>query len=99
MGYWFFKIYQNDKFDKMFVVFGNQIFQQTVGIHMGTNCAPLLPDLYLYSYEAEFVQKLLHEKNKPLAVAFNSTYATMIYRSTTIISIHMSILYTLVNLK
>jgi hypothetical protein len=29
--------------------------------------------LFLYSYEAEFIEKLLHEKNKPLAVAFNST--------------------------
>jgi hypothetical protein len=41
---------------------------------MGTNCAPLLADLFLYSYEAEFIQKLLHEKNKLLAVAFNSTF-------------------------
>ena len=60
--------------DNIFVVFGNIIFQQTVGIPMGTNCAPLLADLFLYSYEAEFIQKLLHEKNKPLAVAFNSTF-------------------------
>jgi hypothetical protein len=29
---------------------------------------------FLYSYEAEFIQKFLHEKNKPLAVAFNSTF-------------------------
>jgi hypothetical protein len=57
----------------IFVVFGNQISQQTVGIPMGTNCAPLLADLFLYSYDAEFIQKLLHE-NKPLAVAFNSTF-------------------------
>jgi hypothetical protein len=41
---------------------------------MGTNCALLLADVFLYSYEAEFIQKLLHEKNKPLAVAFNSTF-------------------------
>jgi hypothetical protein len=60
--------------DNIFVVFGNQIFQQIVGIPMGTNCAPLLADLFLYSYEAEFSQKLLHEKIKPLAVAFNSTF-------------------------
>ena len=40
---------------------------------MGTNCAPLLADLFLYSYEAEFIQKLLHEKKKYLVVAFNST--------------------------
>jgi hypothetical protein len=26
--------------DNIFVAFGNQIFQQTVGIPMGTNCAP-----------------------------------------------------------
>ena len=28
--------------DNIFVMFGEQIFQQTVGIPMGTNCAPLL---------------------------------------------------------
>jgi hypothetical protein len=60
--------------DNIFIVFGDQIFQQTVGIRMGTNCAPLLADLFLYSYEAEFIQELLHEKNKPLAVAFNPTF-------------------------
>jgi hypothetical protein len=31
----------------IFVVFGNKIFQQTVAIPMGTNCAPLLADLFL----------------------------------------------------
>jgi hypothetical protein len=56
-----------------FLVFGNKIFQQTVGIPMGTNCEPLLADLCLYFNEAEFIQKHLHEKNKPL-VAFNSTF-------------------------
>jgi hypothetical protein len=28
----------------------------------------------LYSYEAEFIQKLLHEKKKSLVVAFNWTF-------------------------
>ena len=43
---------------------------------MGTNCAPLLADLFLYSYEAEFIQKLLHEKKKYLTVTvvFDSTF-------------------------
>jgi len=27
----------------------------TVGIPLGTNCAPLLADLFLYSYEADFI--------------------------------------------
>jgi hypothetical protein len=41
---------------------------------MGTNCAPLLADLFLYSYEAEFVQKLLRDNNKKLAVSFNHAF-------------------------
>ena len=42
--------------DNIFVVFGGKVFQQIVGIPMGTNCAPLLADIFLYSYEAEFIQ-------------------------------------------
>jgi hypothetical protein len=41
--------------DNIYVVFGDQVFQQLAGIPMGTNCAPLLANLFLYSYEAEFV--------------------------------------------
>ena len=41
--------------DNIFVVFGGKFFQQIVGIPMGTNCAPLLADIFLYSYEAEFI--------------------------------------------
>ena len=35
--------------DNIFVMFGGRVFQQ-----MGTNCAPLLADLFLYSYEVDF---------------------------------------------
>ena len=61
--------------DNIFVEFGGLIFQQTVGIPMGTNCAPLLADLFLYSYEAEFLQNLLKDKKKKhLAKSFNFTF-------------------------
>jgi hypothetical protein len=50
--------------DNIYVVFGDQVFQLSVGIPIGTNCAPLLADLFLYSYEAKFVQKLLQDNNK-----------------------------------
>ena len=60
--------------DYIFVEFGGRIFQQTIGIPMGTNCAPLLADLFLYSYEAEFVQRLLKAGKKHLAQQFNFTY-------------------------
>jgi hypothetical protein len=42
--------------DSIFVSFGEALFQQVVGITMGTNCAPLLADLFLYSCESEFLQ-------------------------------------------
>ena len=41
---------------------------------MGTNCAPLLANLFLYSYESEFLQKLVKDKKIHEARAFNFTY-------------------------
>ena len=60
--------------DNIFKVFGGKVFQQIVGIPMGTNCAPLLADIFLYSYEAEFIQSLLSTGKKKLASQFNFTY-------------------------
>ena len=60
--------------DNIFVVFAGKVFQQIVGIPIGTNCAPLLADIFLYSYEAEFIQSLLSAVKKRLASQFNFTY-------------------------
>ena len=60
--------------DNIFVVFAGKVFQQIVGILMGTNCAPLLADIFLYSYEAELIQSLLSTGRKQLASLFNFTY-------------------------
>ena len=54
--------------------FGGILFQQVVGIPMGTNCAPLLADLFLYSYESEFLQKLVKDKKIHEARVFNFIY-------------------------
>jgi hypothetical protein len=32
--------------DNIYVVFGDQVFQQSIGIPRGTNCAPLLADIF-----------------------------------------------------
>ena len=37
-----------------------------VGIPMGTNCAPLLADLFLCSYKNEFLDKLIKKGKKSL---------------------------------
>jgi hypothetical protein len=55
--------------DNIFVIFGGRVFQQTVGIPMGTNCSPLLSDLFLYSHEAEVI--LLKKNEKKLTRSFN----------------------------
>jgi hypothetical protein len=60
--------------DNIFVSFGGTLFQQVVGIPIGTNCAPLLADLFSYSYESEFLQKLVKDKKIHEARAFDFTY-------------------------
>ena len=60
--------------DNIFVESGGVIFQQVIGIPMGINCAPLLADLFLYSYEAEFIQTLIKSGKRHLANSFCFTY-------------------------
>ena len=55
-------------------MFGGRVFQQTVDIPMGTNCAPLRADLFLYSYDADAIQGLLKKNEKELARSFNFTF-------------------------
>ena len=41
---------------------------------MSTNCTPLLPDLFLYSYDVDFIQGLLKKHEMKLAQSFNCTF-------------------------
>ena len=56
--------------DNIFVQFVGRVFQKTIGIPMGTNCAPFLADLFLYSYETDFLDGLLKQKQTQLAQKF-----------------------------
>jgi hypothetical protein len=60
--------------DNIFVIFDRRVFQQTVGIPVGINSAPLLAVLFLYSYEADFIQELLKKNEKNLTQSFNFTF-------------------------
>ena len=44
--------------DYIFVEFSGHVYQQSVGIPMVMNCAPLLADMFVYAYETEFMQQL-----------------------------------------
>ena len=42
--------------------FGTKLYRQVVGIPMGTNCAPLVADLFLFCYERDFIMSLSDDK-------------------------------------
>ena len=52
--------------------FDGMVYQQIVGIPMGTNCAPLI-DLFLYCYERDFMSDLQKSKRFDLIDMFNDT--------------------------
>ena len=60
--------------DNISVQFGGCFFRQVIGIPMGTNCAPLLADLFLYSYENEFLDIMIRSGHRRLARLFNLCY-------------------------
>jgi hypothetical protein len=67
-------MFSETEIDNICVIFVGRILQQTFSILMGTHCAFLLADLFLYSYEADFIQGLLKKNEKKLARSFNFTF-------------------------
>ena len=57
----------------IYVQFDGMVYQQIVGIPMGTNCAPLIADLFLYCYERDFMSNLQKSKRFYLIDKFNDT--------------------------
>ena len=53
--------------------FGSKLYRQIVGIPMGTNCAPLVADLFLFCYEKHFMLSLSDNNQTDIIEAFNST--------------------------
>ena len=41
---------------------------------MGTNCAPLVADLFLFCYERDFMTSLSYDKQADVIDAFNTTF-------------------------
>jgi hypothetical protein len=54
-----------------YVTVGKKIYQQIIGIPMGTDCAPYLANLYLFSYEFRFMNNQLIAKNFDRLYKFN----------------------------
>ena len=59
--------------DNIYIRFGTKLYRQIVGIPMGTNCAPLIADLFLFCYERDFMTSLSDVKQDEIIKAFKST--------------------------
>ena len=59
--------------DNIYIRFGTNLFRQIVNISMGTNCAPLVADLFLFCYERDFMMSLSVENQSEIIEAFSLT--------------------------
>ena len=58
--------------DNIYIRLGNKLNRQIVGISMGTNCAPLVADLFLFCYERDFMTSLSGDNQADINEALNS---------------------------
>ena len=59
--------------DNIFIRFGTKLYRQTIGIPMGTNCAPPVADLFLFCYQRDFMKSLSRENQADIIKASYST--------------------------
>lgn len=60
--------------DNTYITIGDRVFRQVIGIPMGTDCAPYLANLFLYSYELDFMKQLLKDGNHTILRKFNKCF-------------------------
>ena len=58
--------------DNIYVNIGNKTYRQCIGIPMGTDCAPLVANLFLFYYEYKYMRNLI-KCNLMLAKRFTNT--------------------------
>ena len=59
--------------DNIFIRFGTKLYRQVVWIPIGTNCAPLVADPFLFCYERDFMMSLSDDKQADIIDAFNTS--------------------------
>ena len=57
----------------IYIRFDTKLYRQIVGIPMGTNCVPLVADLFLFCYERDFMKTLSSDNQTDVIKAFNFT--------------------------
>ena len=59
--------------DNIHIRFGTKLLRQIVGIPTGTNCPPLVADMFLLCYERNLMMSLSEEKQSEVIEAFSPT--------------------------
>ena len=59
--------------NNIYIGFGTNLYRHNFGIPMGTNCASLVADLFLFCYERDFMKDLSSDNQADVIKAFNST--------------------------
>ena len=85
--------------DNFYIRFWSKLYRQIVGIPMGSNCAPLVVDLYLFCCERDFMLSLSEDNQSDVIKAFNlnSRYLDELLILTITSLISWSTVYTLQN--
>ena len=60
--------------DNIFTRFGSKLYRQIVDIPIGTNCATLLVDLFLFCYERDFMLSLSDNNQTDIIEALTYTH-------------------------
>ena len=60
-------------FTNIYIRSGTKLYRQIEGNPMGTNCVPFVADIFLFSYERDFIMSLSAHKDAEIIEAFNST--------------------------
>ena len=61
------------RLDNIYIRFGTKLYRQIIGIPMGTNCAPLVADLFLLCFERDFTNYPSSDNQADVIKSFNST--------------------------
>ena len=57
--------------DNIYIRFSTKLYRHIVGIPIGTNCAPLVADLFLFCYERDFMKFRSSDNQADVIKAFN----------------------------
>ena len=60
--------------DNSYILYRGKVYRQKIGIPMGTNCAPYLANIFLHTYEYDYLEKLVREGDIETAMLLSNTF-------------------------